>query len=162
MDEPWACVIRVWGALDPHWAARLRGLRITSTAGAGDDGEDGEALTELRGDLLDQATVLEVLHTLHALGVPLRSVTCTPRRRRRGRPPPGASGPAPAAGAAAAGAGAARVDSRPADRAPAAAEAGHDDEHSLEGAPGSISIRLGVISTFSCSATRDPPLSALG
>ena len=78
MDEPWACVIRVWGALDPHWAARLRGLRITSTAGAGDDGEDGEALTELRGDLLDQATVLEVLHTLHALGVPLRSVTCTP------------------------------------------------------------------------------------
>ena len=89
MDEPVACVLRVWGALPPHWAAHLRGLRITPAAG--DDGEAGEAVTELRGALPDQAALLEVLRTLHALGVTVSSVACTPQRRPAGD---GADGPA--------------------------------------------------------------------
>ena len=84
LDEPWACVIRVWGALDPSWAARLGGLRITPVAGAGDD---GEAVTELRGALPEQAMVQEVLHTLHTLGFALQRLTCTQLRR----PPAGAA-----------------------------------------------------------------------
>ena len=80
MDEPWDCVIWVQGALAPHWTAYLGGLRIVPAAGGG----DGAGLTELRGDLPDQAAVREVLRTLHALGVPLRSLTCTPRRRLAG------------------------------------------------------------------------------
>jgi hypothetical protein len=81
LDEPWDCVIRVWGTLDPHWSARLGGLRITPAAAGGGD---GEALTELRGALPDQAMVQEVLHTLHALGFALERLTCTPRRRPAG------------------------------------------------------------------------------
>ena len=79
LDEPWACVLRVWGALDPHWAARLGGLRITpAEAGAG---AAGAATTELRGALPDQAMVQEVLHTLHTLGFALHRLNCTPLRR---------------------------------------------------------------------------------
>ena len=86
MDEPWDCVIRVGGALAPHWTAYLGGLRIAPAAAGGGD---GEVLTELRGALPDQAAVQEVLRTLHALGFPLRSLTCTPLWRptgARGRP----------------------------------------------------------------------------
>jgi hypothetical protein len=75
-DGPWECVIRVVGALAPRWATRLRGLRIVPAAGGG----DGEVLTELRGELPDQAAVYEVLRTLHAHGLRLRQVTCVPRR----------------------------------------------------------------------------------
>ena len=81
MGAPVACVIRVWGALDPRWSVRLGGLRITPAAEVGDA---GEPITELRGALPDQAAVLEVLHTLHALGFALDSVTCTPVRRPAG------------------------------------------------------------------------------
>ena len=79
LDEPWACVLRVGGPLDPHWAARLGGLRITPAAGGA--GAAGEAHTELRGALPDQALVQEVLHTLHILGFALHSLSCTPLRR---------------------------------------------------------------------------------
>ena len=76
MEQPVACVIRVRGSLDPQWAPRLGGLRITPAAGG-----DGEAVTELRGALPDQAAVQEVLHTLHTLGFSLQRLTCAPRRR---------------------------------------------------------------------------------
>jgi hypothetical protein len=75
-DEPVACVLRVWGALAPHRAPHLRGLRITPAAGGA-----GEVVTELRGVLPSQAALLEVVRTLHTLGVSVRSVACTPRRR---------------------------------------------------------------------------------
>jgi hypothetical protein len=81
MDEPWDCVIRVEGALAPHWTAYLRGLRIAPAAAGGGG---GAVTTELRGELPDQAAVREVLRTLHALGYPLRGLTCTPRRRLAG------------------------------------------------------------------------------
>jgi len=80
MDEPWDCMIRVEGALAPHWTAYLGGLRIAPAAGGG----RGAGLTELRGELPDQAAVREVLRTLHALGYPLHSLTCTPVRRPAG------------------------------------------------------------------------------
>ena len=81
LDGPWECVICVQGALALDGAARLGGLRITPAAAGGGD---GEALTELRGALPDQAMVQEVLHTLHALGFALERLTCTPRRRPAG------------------------------------------------------------------------------
>ena len=77
MDGPWDCVLRVGGRsprTGPPTSAAC-GSRPPRGGGA------GEALTELRGALPDQAALLEVVRTLHALGVPLRSVTCTPRRR---------------------------------------------------------------------------------
>jgi hypothetical protein len=79
MEQPVACVIRVQGALAPWWAPYLGGLRITQLAGG--DGAAGETVTELRGALPDQATVLDVLRTLHALGFALERLTCTPQRR---------------------------------------------------------------------------------
>jgi len=79
MEQPVACVIRVRGALAPEWAPYLGGLRITPATGG--DGEAGEAVTVLRGALPDQATVLDVLRMLHALGFALASLTCTPQRR---------------------------------------------------------------------------------
>ena len=89
MDAPVACVLRVWGALAPRWAGRLGGLRITPAAETGDA---GEPITELRGALPHQAAVLEVLHTLRALGFPLRSLTCTPLPRSAGGPDGPAAG----------------------------------------------------------------------
>jgi hypothetical protein len=53
MDEPRDRVIRVTGALAPHWTAHLGGLRIAPAAGGG----DGEVLTELRGESLNQTAV---------------------------------------------------------------------------------------------------------
>jgi hypothetical protein len=78
MDGPVACVIRVRGALSPHWADRLGGLRIT-IAGRPQAGD--RATSELRGELLDQAALLGVLRTLYDLGYPLLSVACTPAAR---------------------------------------------------------------------------------
>jgi hypothetical protein len=75
MHDPVACVIRVQGALAPHWSDRLGGLRITllDRPVAGD-----EATTELRGELPDQAALKGVLQTLYGLGYPLLCVACTP------------------------------------------------------------------------------------
>ena len=86
MDAPVACVIRVWGALPPHLTDRLGGLRIAPAAEAGDD---GEAVTELRGALSDQAALFGVLATLYDLGLPLLSVDC----RATPEPPGEATGP---------------------------------------------------------------------
>ena len=74
-----ACVLRVWGVLAPHRAAHLHGLRITPAARG-----DGQAVTELRGALPNQAALREVVRTLHALGVTVRSAACTPLRRPAG------------------------------------------------------------------------------
>ena len=79
MAHPVACVLRVRGALAPWWAAYLGGLRITPAVGG-----DGPTVTELRGALPNQAALLEVVRTLHALGFALERLTCTPRRRFAG------------------------------------------------------------------------------
>ena len=81
MERPVACVIRVRGALAPAGADRLEGLRLTRVDGprAG-----AAATTELRGELAGQAALLRVLRTLHAQGLTLLSVRCTPAGRPAG------------------------------------------------------------------------------
>jgi len=96
MAGPVACVIRVRGALPPRLAARLGGLRITTTGGP--DG-DGAATTELRGELPDQAALRGVLTALHGLGLCLVAVDCAPPRPAAARAaragPPGAGAALP-------------------------------------------------------------------
>jgi hypothetical protein len=75
MDTPVVCRISVQGVISPDWSPRLGGLRITPAGGAD---RDGEATTELRGELRDQAALLEVLRTLHRAGFPLLGVNCEP------------------------------------------------------------------------------------
>jgi hypothetical protein len=86
IDAPLDCVIRAAGALDARWSERLGGLRMRAS---GDD-SDGP-VTELRGELLDQAALVGVLVTLYDLGLPLLSVEC---RAAQG-PPDAEAGAAP-------------------------------------------------------------------
>jgi hypothetical protein len=72
MDMPIACVIRVQGTVPPEWLARLGGLRLAAA------GADPAADSELRGELRDQAALHGVLLALHTLGLPVRTVACTP------------------------------------------------------------------------------------
>jgi len=74
-----ACVIRVQGTVAPAGLARLGGLRLTAAGGA------PAADSELRGELRDQAALHGVLLALHALGLPVRTVACTPVRHRPSR-----------------------------------------------------------------------------
>jgi hypothetical protein len=66
--EPATYSIRVQGALDANWSGRLGGLRILVVR-AGD-----QAVTELSGQLADQAALVGVLTSLYDLGMPLLSV----------------------------------------------------------------------------------------
>jgi hypothetical protein len=67
-DAPASYVIRVEGALSPDWSERLGGLRVAALDG-------GRApVTELTGELPDQAALLGVLTTLYNLGFPLLAV----------------------------------------------------------------------------------------
>jgi hypothetical protein len=77
-DGPVACVLRVRGALSPHLAGRLGGLRITA---AGRPGGDGAVTSELHGVLRGQAALHAVLTTLHGLGYALLDVACAPAGR---------------------------------------------------------------------------------
>jgi hypothetical protein len=54
--------------LDARWSSRLGGMRIVNQDGP------GEAVTILNGGVADQAALLGVLNTLHAIVLPLRSV----------------------------------------------------------------------------------------
>ena len=60
--------IVVTGHLDARWSSRLGGMRIVNQRGP------GGAVTILNGSVADQAALLGVLNTLHAIGLPLRSV----------------------------------------------------------------------------------------
>jgi hypothetical protein len=75
MTDPVACVIRVQGALSPHWSDRLGGLRITIV---GRPALGAAATSELRGELRDQAALLGALTTLYNLHLPLISLACAP------------------------------------------------------------------------------------
>jgi hypothetical protein len=70
-DGPARYTIRVEGHLGPDWSARLGGLRITTTPG-------GVPVTELTGELRDQAALLGVLNALYELGLPLLAVVRLP------------------------------------------------------------------------------------
>ena len=64
--------IRVCGHLDESWSERLGGLRITAISG-----EDKGSVTELSGQVRDQAALAGVLNTLYELHLTLLSVEHT-------------------------------------------------------------------------------------
>jgi hypothetical protein len=69
--------IRVRGALDTSWSARLNGLQISN-----DRSRPGHPVTILAGELKDEAALNGVLATLYALGLALLSVQSEPVHER--------------------------------------------------------------------------------
>jgi len=63
--------IRVQGFLDESWSDRLAGLRITTC-----HTEDHEPISELVGQVRDQAELAGVLNTLYDLHLTLLTVEC--------------------------------------------------------------------------------------
>ncbi len=68
--------IRIKGSLGAHWSDRLGGMRIATSSQKGQ-----ERVTELVGQLLDQAALLGVLNTLYDLHLPILSLTCLEAQR---------------------------------------------------------------------------------
>jgi hypothetical protein len=66
---PLDCTILAVGTLDGKWSERLGGLRVRAS-------DRGFPVTELSGQLTDQAALFGVLMTLYDLGFPLLSVDC--------------------------------------------------------------------------------------
>lgn len=61
--------IIVQGCIDKRWSGRLGGLEITNVTGAGPS-----VVTQLSGELIDQAALMGVLNTLYDLQLPLLAV----------------------------------------------------------------------------------------
>ena len=66
LDQPGRYRICAQGRLAEKWADFFEGLAITYQVGA-----DGHVITELSGELPDQAAVQGVLQKLYNLGLPL-------------------------------------------------------------------------------------------
>jgi hypothetical protein len=71
-DRPGDYRIRVQGFLDESWSERLGGLRITACALEDHEGP----VTELVGQVRDQAELAGVLNSLYELHLTLLSVEC--------------------------------------------------------------------------------------
>ena len=71
-DRPGKYQIRVQGFLDERWSERLGGLRITACALKDHEGP----VTELVGQVRDQAELAGVLNSLYELHLTLLSVEC--------------------------------------------------------------------------------------
>ena len=63
--------ILVQGGLDRRWSARLGGLEIQVF-----NPEDDDYITQLMGELLDQAALFGVLNSLYNMHYPLISCVC--------------------------------------------------------------------------------------
>jgi hypothetical protein len=61
--------IMVQGYIDQRWSGRLGGLEITNVTGA-----EPFLVTQLSGELIDQAALMGVLNTLYDLQLPLLAV----------------------------------------------------------------------------------------
>jgi hypothetical protein len=70
-DEPVSYCILVKGHLEDWWSDRLGGLKIKDQTQL-----DDFALTELEGEVLDQAALFGILNTLYDLRMPLITVQC--------------------------------------------------------------------------------------
>lgn len=70
LDDPARYRILVKGALDKTWEARLGGMSSCVL-----DSDPDTAITQLVGELLDQAALFGVLNTLYSLRMPLVSVS---------------------------------------------------------------------------------------
>jgi hypothetical protein len=84
------CTILAVGTLNGRWSERLGGLRVRASG-------RGFPVTELSGQLTDQAALFGVLMTLYDLGFPLLSVDCRVAQERAGEAPPPAGPPPPGA-----------------------------------------------------------------
>lgn len=71
LDEPISYRILVKGHLEDWWSERLGGLKITSNSQLEDF-----VLSELSGEVIDQAALFGILSTLYDLRLPLISVQC--------------------------------------------------------------------------------------
>ena len=69
-DGPGIYRICVQGFLHESWSERLAGLRITT------GNFKGQAVTELTGQLRDQAELAGVLNTIYELHLPILLVEC--------------------------------------------------------------------------------------
>ena len=69
MENPASYRILVQGGLDERWSGRLGGLMITPFTT-----EEGLMVTQLSGELMDQAALFGVLNSLYDLLLPLISV----------------------------------------------------------------------------------------
>jgi hypothetical protein len=70
MAHPASYRIRVVGRLNPVWSNRLRGMALFTV-------EEGDAvITEIRGQLPDQAALMGVLDELYSCGIPVISMEC--------------------------------------------------------------------------------------
>jgi hypothetical protein len=79
IDKPATYRIWVGGCLAPAWSERLAGMSLRIRRR-----RDGVIVTQLEGELLDQAALAGVINTLFELQLPLLAVkclttSCTPR-----------------------------------------------------------------------------------
>ena len=65
--------ITIRGVLDEGWSTRLGGVEILSARST-----DGQAITILTGEMVDQTALLGVLNTLYDLHLPILSVESLP------------------------------------------------------------------------------------
>jgi hypothetical protein len=63
--------IAIKGVLDTEWSNRLGGAEIVHAQSA-----DGQSMTILTGEMVDQTALLGVLNTLYDLHLPIVSVEC--------------------------------------------------------------------------------------
>ena len=63
--------ICVYGRMNPAWSDMFQGMKVTAIRI-----QDQLTVTELCGQLPDQAALMGVLEQLHSFAVPLISVTC--------------------------------------------------------------------------------------
>ena len=70
MTDPAVYRIRVLGRLNPNWSERLRGMALLTVE------EWNEIITEIRGQLPDQAALMGVLDELYNSAIPLLSLEC--------------------------------------------------------------------------------------
>lgn len=71
LDTPATYRICAHGYLEPSWSDRLGGLDIKSIGE-----EDGDLVTTLEGQIIDQAALFGVLKALYDMRLPLISVEC--------------------------------------------------------------------------------------
>ena len=70
MTDPAVYRIRALGRLNPNWSERLRGMALFTVE------EGNEIITEIRGQLPDQAALMGVLDELYNSAIPVISMEC--------------------------------------------------------------------------------------
>ncbi len=74
MESPGRCQISILGFLSADWSDRLGSLKIATLSST-----DGQPVTTLTGEVVDQAALIGVLNALYDLRYPLLSVRYQPQ-----------------------------------------------------------------------------------